>query len=164
VFRINRKTDYSVRVMLCLAKRSFGARLPTQVIQGEMQVPRPFLQRIVADLSRVGLIETHAGPNGGIQLAHPSESINLRHIWEAVEGPLVISDCLTGCDICPLDTSCPVRSHWGRLQVMILNELQGITLEQLAREANQLKQPLTLDEIIGANLLVSTDKRPASAG
>jgi Rrf2 family protein len=138
MFRINRKTDYSVRVMLCLARRPFGARLSTQAIQNEMLVPRPYLQRIVADLSRAGLIRTFPGTNGGLELARPPYAITLRHIWEAAEGILLISDCLRAPGVCPLGEGCSVQTRWGRLQAMMVRELESTTLEQLALEANEL--------------------------
>ncbi len=136
MFRINRRTDYSVRVMLALAKRSYGVRLSTRAIQDEMLVPRPFLQRIIADLSKAGLIFTQPGPGGGLQLAFPAEHITLRHIWEAIEGPLLVSECLSACGECPLDKGCPVQSRWGRLQALIVQELEGINLQELASQAN----------------------------
>lgn len=135
MFRINRRTDYAVRVMICLAKRPAGARLATQEIQDEMLIPRAFLQRIIADLSKAGLIETYPGPSGGVQLAHPPESVTLRQIWEAIEGPLLISDCLETPEDCPLESRCPVRPRWGRLQSAIVRELESSNLDELAREA-----------------------------
>ncbi|MEW5867988.1 MAG: Rrf2 family transcriptional regulator [Chloroflexota bacterium] len=135
MFRINRRTDYSIRVMMCLAKRSVGTRLATQTIQQEMHIPRPFLQRIIADLSKAGLVHTYPGPNGGLELAHSPEKINLRHIWEAVEGPLLVSDCLKSPGECPLDSGCPVHCRWRRIQAMLEQELEGATLAELAREA-----------------------------
>lgn len=138
MFRVNRRTDYSVRVLLSLAKRPFGTRLPTQVIQDEMLVPRPFLQRIIADLSKADLIVTYPGVNGGIQLARPAEAINLRQVWDAIESPLMISDCLKSRDECPLGRACPVRSRWARLQMMIAREMEATRLDELASEANAL--------------------------
>ncbi len=138
MFRINRRTDYSVRVMLSLAKRPFGTRLATQAIQDEMLVPRPFLQRIIADLSKADLVVTYPGVNGGLQLARPAEAINLHQIWEAIEGPLLISNCLKSRDECPLGRSCPVRSRWARLQMMIAKEMEATRLDELAGEANAL--------------------------
>lgn len=135
MFKINRRTDYAIRVMLSLAKRPFGERLSTQAIQDETLVPRPFLQRIIADLSRTGLIHTYPGPSGGLQLAHPAQEVNLHQIWEAIEGPLQISECIAAPQDCPLSTGCPVRRRWGRLQNLIVAELQASTLDQLAREA-----------------------------
>ena len=135
MFRINRRTDYAVRVMLSLAKRPFGERLSTSTIQDEMLIPRSFLQRIIADLSRAGLLATYPGPNGGLQLSRSAEQITLRHIWEAIEGELMVSDCLKAPGECPLDTDCPVRSRWGRMQSIIVHELDRTTLTELASEA-----------------------------
>lgn len=136
MFRINRRTDYSVRVMLALAKRPFGERLSTRAIQDEMLIPRSFLQRIIADLSRADLLATYPGPNGGLQLSRPAEQITLRHIWEAIEGELLISDCLKAPGECPLNSGCPVRSRWVRLQSMIVHELERTNLAELAAEAS----------------------------
>jgi Rrf2 family transcriptional regulator, nitric oxide-sensitive transcriptional repressor len=144
VFRINRRTDYAVRVMLCLAKRPYSSRLSTQTIQDEMLTPRAFLQRIIADLSKAELICTYPGPNGGVQLARQAAEINLRHIWEAIEGPLMISECIEAPQDCPLNAGCPVRSRWCKLQTIIARELEKISLEELATEALFLAIPGSL--------------------
>lgn len=134
MLRINRRTDYAVRVILALARRPAGARLSTRDIQREMLVPRAFLQRIIADLSKTHLLQTFPGPNGGLQLARPAEAISLRDVYEAIEGPLVISECLQVDGECPLDAACPVRPEWSRLQAMIVQELGSVTMKQLAEK------------------------------
>ncbi len=139
MLRINRKTDYAIRVMLALAKHGEGARVSTQQIQEEMQVPHAFLQRIIADLSRRKMILTYPGPNGGLQLAHSIDSVTLLDVYEAIEGPLLISPCLEGPRECPLDEGCPVRPRWGRMQSLVTHELAAVTLSQLAEEAAQIK-------------------------
>jgi Rrf2 family protein len=141
MLRINRRTDYAVRVMLALAKRPEAARISTKTIQEEMLVPRAFLQRIIADLSKKGLLHTFPGPHGGLQLARPSQAITLRDIYEAIEGPLLISECLAPAGKCPLDGGCPVHPHWRRLQILLVGELEAITLEQLALDAHVLARP-----------------------
>jgi Rrf2 family protein len=134
MLRINRRTDYAVRIMLALAKHSETERVSSQTIQHEMLVPHAFLQRIIADLARHDLLLTFPGPNGGIQLAHPIESITLRDVYEAIEG-------LESPGVCPLDTTCPVHRHWCRLQAVFIQELQNISLKQLAIEAKALAKP-----------------------
>jgi Rrf2 family protein len=138
MMRINRRTDYAIRVVLTLAKLPFQERLSTQEIQKAVMAPRPFLQRIIADLSRAGLIHTYPGPKGGIQLAHLPEKLNLRHIWEAIEGPLLISDCIEHAEDCALNPGCPVTSHWAHLQQIMLQELESVSFLQLAEEADEL--------------------------
>jgi Rrf2 family protein len=139
MLRINRRTDYAIRVMLALAKQGEGARISTQKIQEEMQIPHAFLQRIIADLARSKLIHTFPGPKGGLQLAHAIDSVSMLDVYEVIEGPLLISPCLEGPDECPLEEGCPVRPRWGHMQAMIAHEMSTVTLSQLAEEAAQIK-------------------------
>jgi Rrf2 family protein len=139
MMRINRRTDYAVRVILALAKMPDSTRMSSQVIQEQMLVPRPFLIRIIADLSRAGLVMTFPGPNGGLELSRPAGEINLRQIWEAIEGPMVISDCLVAPRDCALSSGCPVRCRWERLQKLILAELESTSMEELAADALRIE-------------------------
>lgn len=138
MFHINRRIDYAIRALICLAKRPAGARLPAAMIREEMLIPRAFLQRIIADLSRAELVRTYPGPGGGLELARAAGRINLRHIWEAVEGPLFVSDCIESPGACRLENSCPVHFRWQKLQAVLACELESSTLDQLAAEAEQL--------------------------
>ena len=135
MFRINRRADYGVRAILALARRPFGAQLPTHVVQEEMQIPRAFLHQIVAALSRASILITTPGPRGGLQLARTASGITLRDVIEALEGPILISECLCGPEVCPLGPNCPVRSRWGGLQAMILRELERTTMAALAADS-----------------------------
>ncbi|HLO31211.1 MAG TPA: Rrf2 family transcriptional regulator [Anaerolineales bacterium] len=137
MLRINRQTDYAVRVILALAKRGDSARLSSTTIQQEMLIPPAFMTRIVAQLARQGLIKTFPGREGGLMLPRPSAEITLRDVVEAFEGPILLSQCLQvkGEDDCPFQSNCPVRSKWGRVQVAMLREMAAITFESLAQEA-----------------------------
>jgi Rrf2 family protein len=137
MLKINRQTDYAVRVLLALAKRGEGARLPSREIQREMLIPSAFMSRIVARLARAGLVNTFPGRDGGLMLSHPAAQITLRHVVEAFEGPILLSECLQakGEDDCPFRTNCPVSPKWGRVQVAMLREMAAITFESLAQEA-----------------------------
>jgi Rrf2 family protein len=148
MLRINRQTDYAVRVLLALAKQGDGARLPTPAIQKEMLIPKALMRRIVAELAKAQLIKTYPGRVGGITLARPAGEITLRDAVEAFEGPILLSQCLEARDEkdCPFRTNCPVSPKWGRVQVAMLRELAGISFEALAREAQE--GPLTALEVL----------------
>ena len=137
MLKINRQTDYAVRVILALAKRGEGARLSTSEIQQEMLIPPSLMLRIVALLAREGLIKTFAGREGGLTLARPSAQITLRDVVETFEGPILLSQCLQsrGEEDCPFRSNCPVSPKWGRVQVAMLREMAAITFEDLAQEA-----------------------------
>jgi Rrf2 family protein len=135
MIRINRQTDYAIRLILSLAKREEGARVSTAEIRKEMLIPPVLAQRIVADLARGNFIQTFPGRDGGVMLSRPPHEINLRQVVEHFEGKFLISDCLVEKGNCPFDNNCPVRFRWTRLQSLIVLELEKITFQELAQDA-----------------------------
>jgi Rrf2 family iron-sulfur cluster assembly transcriptional regulator len=137
MLKINRQTDYAVRVMLALAKRGQGVRLSSREIQREMLIPPSLMVRIVAQLAQKGLVNTFPGREGGLMLPCPPSQITLKDVVEAFEGPILLSECLRqvrGEDDCPFRSNCPVRSKWGRIQIAMMREMAAITFEELAQE------------------------------
>ena len=137
MLKINRQTDYAVRVVLSLAQRGAGTRLSSAAIQKEMLIPKAFMTRIVAQLSREGLVNTFPGRDGGLMLPCPASQITLKDVVEAFEGPILLSECMQvkGEDDCPFQSNCPVRSKWGRVQVAMMREMASISFEDLAKES-----------------------------
>lgn len=137
MIKINRQTDYAIRVLLALAQRGEGARLSSAEIQREMFIPKAFMTRIVARLARDGLVDTFPGRDGGLMLPRPASQITLRDVVEAFEGPILLSECMQvkSEDDCPFQSNCPVRSKWGRVQAAMLREMASISFENLAQEA-----------------------------
>ena len=137
MLKINRQTDYAVRVILALARREPGVRLSSGQIKDEMLIPPAFMSRIVAQLAASGLVLTFAGRDGGLQLPRPADQINLRDVLEAFEGPLLLSECMGARseDDCPFRLDCPVRSKWGRVQAAMLRELAAVSFADLAAES-----------------------------
>ena len=138
MIRINRQTDYAIRVILALAKQGNEAMLPTSQIQQEMLIPKAMSLRVVAELAKGGFIRTYPGRTGGLKLARPAAEINLRQVVTHFENNFTVSECLHGSGVCPFDHSCPVRCRWARLQALILQELEITTFDELAREASSL--------------------------
>ncbi|MDQ2693185.1 MAG: Rrf2 family transcriptional regulator [Chloroflexota bacterium] len=140
MLKINRQTDYAVRVLLALARQGDSARVSSSEIQQEMLIPATLMPRITAQLARAGLLNTFPGREGGLMLPRPAADITLRDVVEAFEGPILLSQCLQvkGEDDCPFQSNCPVRSKWGRVQVAMLREMAAITFESLAQEASAI--------------------------
>ncbi len=126
MIRINRETDYSFRVVLALARAGENSRLSTSQIQKEMLIPRSFLHRIIASLGHNKIIQTFPGREGGVQLARPADEISLLDVFEAVEGPIQLSECMSDDTECPLDTPCPVQKSLRQVQKVIVHELGSI--------------------------------------
>lgn len=148
MLRINRQTDYAVRVILALATRGQGIRLSTAEIQREMLIPPALMTRIVAELARHGLVDTFPGREGGVSLPCPPSQITLKDVVEAFEGPILLSACLQvrGEDDCPFLSNCPVRSKWGRVQAAMMREMASISFDDLVQEAAGI--PLAVPSLV----------------
>jgi Rrf2 family protein len=88
--RISAKADYALRAAAELATNAGSDRRP---MKGErlaeaQEIPRKFLENILIELKRAGLVRSVRGADGGYQLAYPPEEISLADIIRAVEGPL----------------------------------------------------------------------------
>ena len=144
MLKINRQTDYAVRVILCLSKKETGKRFSSSEIGQAMLIPPALLQRIVAELSSGGFIITQAGRDGGILLARNPKDITLLQVVEHFEGKLYLSDCVLKPGECPFEIRCPVHCQWVRLKNLLRDEMSRITFAQLVEEGKQLEANLQM--------------------
>ena len=86
--RISAKADYAVRAVIELAAAPAGANLSAREIATAQDIPQNFLENILAELRRAGIVHTHRGPGGGSSLARPAGSITVGEILLAIDGPL----------------------------------------------------------------------------
>ncbi len=87
---ISAKTDYAVRALLMLAEaqRDGVARVSAEMLAERQDLPRKFLEAILSDLRRAGLVVSVRGAAGGYRLAHPADAITIGAVFRAVDGPL----------------------------------------------------------------------------
>lgn len=142
MFKVNRQTDYAVRVILALSKKPQGTRVSTSEVGREMLIPPVLIQRIVAELAGGGFIQTQAGRDGGISLAHLPENITLLQVVEHFEGELYLSECVLKPGECPFDRRCPVHCQWIRLKNLLRDEMSRITFKSLVEDAAMIEMTL----------------------
>ncbi len=138
--QITRQADYAVRAVLYLSERGQAARIPTAEIGREQHIPVTFLAKIVAQLSAAGILRSKRGAHGGVALGRPADEISLLEIVEAIDGPLLLNECVADPTSCPLGERCPVQSVWCQAQAELVERLGRTTFSQLARH----HQPATL--------------------
>jgi Rrf2 family protein len=87
---ISARTEYAVRAMLALAEAQADAAGPLSVetLAQRQDLPRKFLEAIVADLRGAGLVRSTRGARGGYTLARPASEVSLGDVFRAVDGPL----------------------------------------------------------------------------
>lgn len=135
---------YALRALLYLAW--LGERATADRISSEARIPRRLLARILADLSREGLVESEQGRGGGSRLARPAAGISLRDAVEAAEGPFDITRCIMQDRRCGSDTPCAMHRAWEQGQQAILQHLETQTLADfVSRTASRTLSSRGLD-------------------
>jgi Rrf2 family protein len=130
---------YALRSLLYLAR--IGERVTADRISAEAHIPRRLLARILADLSRAGLVESGQGRRGGSRLARPAEEITLRDAVEAAEGPFGVTRCILQDRTCGEDTPCAMHEAWLQGQRAILEYLGAQTLSEFVSQTASKKLP-----------------------
>ena len=129
---LTRQSDYGVRAILHLANLPYGEVVQTREIAAREDIPGKYLPSIIRTLARAGLIRTLRGNQGGVTLAKPPEEISLREVIEAVEGPIILVQCLRGPKQCAHEEDCSFMPVCENLQNMLVGQLESTTFADLA--------------------------------
>jgi Rrf2 family transcriptional regulator, cysteine metabolism repressor len=131
---INRDTDYAARALLCMAKldRERGETVVTvdRIVKIE-GLPRVFLRRLLQQLARKKVLNSHRGKGGGFSLRRRPETITIGEIIEIFQGPVDITHCVLGAEACPRKSYCKLRARLKSLNEQITEELRKITIAEL---------------------------------
>jgi len=124
---VGRRVDYAVRALSYLAGQPHGKVVSRADIEKSQDIPPYYLSKIMKDLVAGGLVYSHIGSKGGFTLAKPSNAISIKEVYETVERPLVLMECvdkgLTYCSFCAV---CSQKSIWEEAQ-KVLSEFLGRT-------------------------------------
>ena len=128
--QITRQADYAVRAMVYLAQIGPEQRASTSQIAQEKQIPPSFLAKIVSQLSVAGLLQTSRGARGGVSLARSAADISLLDVVEAIDGPILLNDCVADNGSCAFGDSCPMQPVWCEAQKDLVGRLESTTFAQ----------------------------------
>ncbi|HEX9007594.1 MAG TPA: Rrf2 family transcriptional regulator [Bacteroidota bacterium] len=123
--------EYAIRTMVHLANLPPGTIAQIAEISRKWDIPETFLRKIVAKLSRCGLVESHRGIGGGLSLSRSAEEITLLQIVEEMEGPMALNRCLVDPHVCTRQHTCVVHSVWAEAQGILRDFLATRTLADL---------------------------------
>jgi Rrf2 family protein len=129
--RISAKADYAVRAALQLAAAPDGEPLKAETIAEAQQIPHKFLEAILNDLRRAGLVLSQRGANGGYRLATAPDTISIADVIRVVDGPLVSVQGVRPPDLSytgPADSLLPL---WIALRAGVRQILDGVTLQDV---------------------------------
>lgn len=138
MFRISRRLDYGLQLMIALASEAEGRPQATAVLAEKLQIPLPFMHQIGHTLMQAGLIKASPGPRGGLRLNKSAEEITALQVLEVLEGPVCLNPCLDCVESCPRQGNCASQFMWADLQEKIVAYLSGIRLSALVEQAQDM--------------------------
>jgi Rrf2 family protein len=132
--RITAKADYAVRAAVELA----AAEDRDRPVKGEQLaraqgIPQNFLENILTELRRAGIVRTRRGAEGGYRLARPAAEITVAEVLRAVEGPLAAVQGIRPDGLEYGGAAVRLPEVWVALRASLRDVLEHVTLDDIAR-------------------------------
>lgn len=129
---VSTKGRYALRVMVNLARRPAEEFVPLKEIAEAESISQKYLEAIMSVLSKAGFVDAVQGKGGGYRLNRPASAYTVGSILKLTEGSLAAVSCTTqGSSACSRSTCCDTLPMWQKLDRLIQDFFDGITLEDL---------------------------------
>jgi len=145
MLKLTKKADYGLMALKYLAERAelaavkAKAAVPPEAIALSAKeiadaygIPAQLLAKILQQLTKAGLLKSHAGMNGGYALSKEARSISAYEVILAIDGPFFITSCTKGAKACDLTPSCTIKEPLARVNETIAGVLKSISIQHLA--------------------------------
>ena len=130
--RVSAKADYALRALVEIAVRSDGSAVSAEQLGKAQSIPHGFLQAILADLRRAGIVVSQRGQAGGWRFARTPDSVSVADVIRAVDGPLVSVYGLRP-EAVEYDASAEVLQHvWIAARSSLRSVFEQVSIQHLA--------------------------------
>jgi Rrf2 family protein len=129
---ISARGDYAVRAALALAA-GYPGTVSAQALATEQEMPRKFLETILADLRRAGLVQSSRGVDGGYTLARPPTEIMIGDVLRAADGPLAAVRGLRPEETRYAGAAVHLQELWVAVRAAVRRVLDEVSLAEVAK-------------------------------
>ncbi len=134
LMQIPRRVDYGLRAAVYLSGQDPEKCCSITEIAKRQNVPKKFLEKIIQDLIRGGLIKSKRGSCGGYTLARPAEAISIYDVIAAIEGPITVNACMEAHSSCDRLPCCSMVAVWSEVQRKVTEVFTRTTLADLREQ------------------------------
>jgi Rrf2 family protein len=111
---LSQKARYALQALIVLAEHGDGGPMMIADIAEQARAPRKFLEQILVDLKKRGIVRSLRGRAGGYLLGRAPKTITFAEIIRTIDGPLALSPCVSAtayhkCEDCEDEKTCPIR-------------------------------------------------------
>src|SRR5262245_56087492 len=140
---LSMKAKYGLRALTALAREYGHGPILIAVLSKNERIPRKFLELILLDLKKKGILRSKKGKGGGYLLSRPPANVSIGELVRALDGPLALLPCVSQtayrrCDECIDETACGIRSVMKEVRDKTAEILDGTTLEDLILRSHRM--------------------------
>ena len=132
MLRLTKKADYGLMALKYLAEHPDCVSVSAKDIADTYGIPAQLLAKVLQRLTKVGLLRSHAGMNGGYELSREARTISAFEVIHAIDGPLFITSCTKGSKSCDLEPNCTIKEPLARVNDSIAGVLKSISIHDMA--------------------------------
>ena len=130
--RVSAKSDYALRALIEMASRTDSTPVSAEELGRLQEIPHGFLQAILADLRRSGIVVSQRGQSGGWRMSRDPDTVSVADVIRAVDGPLVSVYGLRPEAVTYNERASVLQHVWIAARRSLRDVFEGVTLRQLA--------------------------------
>ena len=140
---LSMKAKYGLRALTALAREHGGGPMLIADLAASEAIPKKFLELILLDLKRKGILQSKKGKGGGYNLSRPPSNISIGEVVRALDGPIALLPCVSQsayrrCDECVDELTCGIRLVMKEVRDSTAAIFDGTTLEDLLNRSRQM--------------------------
>lgn len=135
---LSKKTRYAIVALTRLARDYGSGPLQIKEIAEEEKIPQSFLENILLELRKMGILGSKLGKSGGYFLLRKPDEVNLAEIIRHFEGTIALMYCVSEkayqpCEFCKDETTCEIRKTFKEIRDTTYEILSRTTLKSLSK-------------------------------
>jgi len=144
---LSKKAKYAIKALEYIAAKSDINPILIAEISEAQHIPKKFLEAILLELKRAGILQSKKGKFGGYNLRQTADEINLGFVIRLIDGPISLIACVSDkfyepCDECENEETCSLRSVVKEVREATTNILSKVTLSDMIKREQRLKKSI----------------------
>ena len=136
MLKLSKKADYGLIAVRHLAMKHLTGACSSKEIARTYGIPTELLAKILQKLVKNGLLVSHQGAEGGYALARDPATVTAFEVIRAIDGPLLITSCVTSHGDCSQAPTCTVKEPLSKVNDIIVQALSSVTISSLGDEGS----------------------------
>lgn len=128
---LSRSCEYGIQATFYISFLSPNKLVSIKEISERLNIPSPYLAKILQSLAKRGILSSIKGPNGGFKLGRSADTIVLKDIVEGIDGLYALDKCVLGFEKCDEHNPCPLHETWSAIKKNIIDSILLKSISEL---------------------------------